>query len=201
MAELLLERRGCMFSENDDIRLYSDVGNYRVYTEFIDCENRTLYGDFDGHFWNPKQRKRYKKPCPVPMYGNFCTMDTEGNCWGVMLDCKGRPYTIAAILETVNEYAYDRYDSVKWVERVTFELPVGKPFDIREKILQNFHGCEKVEGEGMLLIRCYTGVWKYWTYISEPRTYKVLGETKEYRRYTILMEEAEDRDYFWTKVK
>ena len=175
--ELYLEKRGMNFRVDEPMREFSDVGNYRVFADFISADGcQHVYVDFLG--WNGR------------LSADAGFTDSQGNSWRYEMDCKGRRFTIAEILATVNEYALEHYDSVKWVDRVFYTRKCGYG-DIHAEIAHWFRGCEKAETPDGTAYRCYTGCFRFWKLTSEPH-----GES---RQYCAIMEEIPDRGYGWQK--
>lgn len=202
--ELYLEKRGCNFFAGDRIAQISDVGNYRVFTEFIDKAGTRVCGDFSGRVWSYKERVKYKRDRGImqecPMYSDMGYTTYSGNSYGYTMDCKGRPYTIASILETVNEYSRNHYDSVKWVDFIWKSQKVGEVPDIPGIIREHFKGCEKC-GD---VYRCYTGVFRFMEYRIDRRIQaydRWNGEHvhHEWEDVTIIMEAIPDTGFIWEK--
>lgn len=107
---LYLEKRGCDFQPDGK----SDLGNFRLFLEFIDKEGRRVCGDVSrGYVWSKGkvvgdgalyarwQYENYKGAFAYPLPGG----------------CAGQ-YTKADVLSLVNQYSAVKYDAAEIVEKL-----------------------------------------------------------------------------------
>ena len=132
---LYLEKRGCDFWKDDEIRKVSNVENYRVGS----YENRIKGKDGNDYILEFTNLDRYtyrttnkrtgeplKKEVREVVMLHSLHIDTEfeneRGCWTNCalerkLHEKPRLYTLENILEVVNEISIDTYTSVEFMER------------------------------------------------------------------------------------
>lgn len=121
--KLYLEKRGCDFTAEDAARTKSDLGNYRLYLEFIDREGRRIAGDVS----RCDIREACKGGCGYRVVSedglsqHLCREDHKG-CWGYRIGADFEPmYTRADVLRLVNAVSAVLYDGVEIVD----ELPAA----------------------------------------------------------------------------
>lgn len=179
-------RRGCMFLGEDKGK--SDVGNYRIFVEFTDKNGVEVCGDLS-------KGNRYdysKKSCPivtdVALHTDLQYEDFRG-CWQYKpaVDPRAYTYNIADILSFINAIANEHYDAIKWIEKIEVVVDKGSNWTpaglIREWAKRNRVTAENSR-YGELVVKLYTGNYKYMSYKIEPLQY---DHTKE--RVTITLEE------------
>lgn len=134
MNYLFLEKRGMNFTAGDPINKESDVGNYRVTTPgyTVRGKNGRLYhldvmrGDrLNYRTVNKRTGATLKKPVYDVVMTNAVFIDASfyddaGNCYGDVDVFKAafnnpRKYTIAGILDAVNEFSADHYDAIEFI--------------------------------------------------------------------------------------
>lgn len=126
---LYLEKRGCDFSGHDDIKNYSNVGNYRVVTtgyniagidrnnyfiEFTRCDKR--------RFTNKRTGKPLKKFIIEHSHKLHVStaFNTDSGCYGNLdldqkiYDCDF-DYTLEDILKAVNMISVNKFDSIEFI--------------------------------------------------------------------------------------
>lgn len=125
---LPLERRGCNFSLQDPIRAYSDVGNWRVYTEFTTADGVDVCGDFGRGYVYDTTGRNPIKTSDHALSSNLCYYDNDGVCRGFRLNTDGLEFTIADILAAVNSVSAVQYDRIIWVDSIEAEIPASGNF-------------------------------------------------------------------------
>ncbi|MFQ9218273.1 hypothetical protein [Sellimonas intestinalis] len=130
---LYLEKRGCDFLNNDyDVKVLSDVGNYRVgiYDYFIHGKNgRNYILNFGGY--DKKDMERYDKngkelklPKTKVIQKNALHIDTQYEDEnGIYRDLeleenlrnRSYAYTLADILKCVNEISEEQYTEIQFI--------------------------------------------------------------------------------------
>ena len=121
--KLYLEKRGCDFTAEDAARTKSDLGNYRLYLEFIDHEGRRIMGDVSRCDIREacKGGRGYRVVSEDGLSQHLCREDHKG-CWGYRIDADFTPmYTRADVLRLVNAASAVLYDGVEIVD----ELPAA----------------------------------------------------------------------------
>ena len=123
--KLYLEKRGCDFTAEDAARTKSDLGNYRLYLEFIDREGRRITGDVSRCDIREacKGGRGYRVVSEDGLSQHLCREDHKG-CWGYRIDADFTPtpmYTRADVLRLVNAASAVLYDGVEIVD----ELPAA----------------------------------------------------------------------------
>lgn len=132
---LYLEKRGCNFWQHDKINEISDVGNYRVCTlsECVRGKDGNIYLLEFTQYDRKRTRatnKRTGAPLKHPvtetvlenaLYIHTQFHDAEGMCWRNcklenQLDDKNYIYTLADILNAVNDISIDRYTAIEFVD-------------------------------------------------------------------------------------
>ena len=185
---LLAEKRGCDFFSGDTSVKGSDVGNYRVLIRFIAKDGTEVCGDvmrFRGGMELASQMCRYDGAANCTGFPyhwmNSMNMDSHGSRY---------PYTIAGILEYVNDRSRERYDAIKWVRSFSFDQKPGENYTPSWKIAE-WAKKEHLEywqpAMSCLRVRMFGGVWKY--FMSKVRTFQ--GTTGPFERVTIFLEEGE----------
>jgi hypothetical protein len=136
VGALTLERRGCNFRANDPICKHSDVGNWRVYTEFTTADGIEVCGDFGrGYVYDTNGRKP-KIINSHALHANLCRYDDEGTCWGYRLNTTGLDYTIADILAAVNAVSTVKYERIIWVDEIETTIQPGENFTPAGKMIE-----------------------------------------------------------------
>ena len=132
---LFLEKRGCDFWSDAEIRNISDVGNYRVgsYDYSIKGKDGNIYilefGNYDRYTYrktNKRTGKPLKKEIKEIVMQYALHIDTqfedEGGCWRngkLEREIHEKPmlYTLENILKVVNEISVDIYTDIDFVDR------------------------------------------------------------------------------------
>ncbi|MBR4577323.1 MAG: hypothetical protein IKO25_08970 [Clostridia bacterium] len=119
---LYLEKRGCDFSKDDEAaRRESDLGNYRLFLEFIDKDGRRVCGDVQRRTiredrWNEKKQTReWNKVISEYGLGIHWQYENYKGCYGYPLDPFGR-FRKADVLRLVNSVSAVQYDAVEIVD-------------------------------------------------------------------------------------
>ena len=144
---LFLECRGCYFWNDDEIRNYSDIGNYRVCTtEDIPGKNGRNYFFEFTNYDRREVRKNHKitgKPLKHPkteitvkhalhVWSQF---DDERGSWGDIkmeneIHNKKLTYTKANILNVVNEISTKQYNNIVMVSADEIIAKIPKIYNI-----------------------------------------------------------------------
>lgn len=122
--KLYLEKRGCDFFESDERVRESDLGNYRLFMEFIDKEGKRVCGDVScgqvrEECWN--KRKTQKKWVVVSQIGLYAHLQYENykGTWVYPLPYNSDlRYTKADVLKLVNSVSAVKYDGVEILENL-----------------------------------------------------------------------------------
>lgn len=131
---LYLEKRGCNFFNDDNIKTVSDVGNYRVCTpdECIIGKDGNKYllefSNWDKYRYrteNKRTGKPLKNPVRELIMADAVYTDTQytannGLCYcNLKLEKKinsvDRLYTLESILQIVNEISKDNYIKIEFI--------------------------------------------------------------------------------------
>ena len=183
---LTLEKRGCNFWKDAPEWEYSNIGNYRVYAEFIDKNGVEVCGDFGGY----DVRDYTKKTAPVmrknALHCDLAYTNSDGGTY-----CYNRgsaekySYTQEGILEFVNSIAAETYEKIKFIYTFEFVQESGKKFTPANKIIEwaKGHRLEWFNEYGDTIIKLYSGSYKYLCCRIEQ-----MGNGKE--RVKIYMEEV-----------
>lgn len=117
--KLYLEKRGCDFRADDAAKTISDLGNYRLYLEFIDREGKRVRGDVQRGCVRDGKRVT----CEDGLYTHLC-YESHSGCFGYripMQDSERLRYTKADVLRLVNSVSAVGYEDVEIVD----ELPAA----------------------------------------------------------------------------
>lgn len=188
---LTLEKRGCNFWKDAPEWEYSDVGNYRVFTQFTDKNGVNVCGDFGGH----NVRNYEKRNKPIIRYNalhtdlQYTNEKNECYCYN-----GGNPenysYTLSDILNYVNSISNEKFDDIKFVHTFEFIQEKGENFVPANKMVEhaknhrlNFYHNEYFT----LIIDFYSGKYQYLRYDIQPVEVKEGEPEKE--KVTIYMEE------------
>ena len=134
MKTLYLEKRGMNFHSFDPICKDSDVGNYRVCTPGYDIQgkdgkkyfmevcrcNKARYRTENMRTGKPLKHPKYEVIAVNAAAVDLCYIDDAGNCWKDADVCRRlfetpRKYTLANILDIVNEISADHYDAIEFI--------------------------------------------------------------------------------------
>lgn len=163
---LVLERRGCNFTSDDPIWNYSDVGNWRVYTEFTTADGVEVCGDFGrGYVYDTNGRKP-KIVNSHALHADLCRYDDDGTCWGYRLDTTGLDYTVADILAAVNAVSTVEYERIIWVEEIETTIQPGENFTPAGKMIEyaRENGREYQNGADGTVLTLAWGKYEYHHY-------------------------------------
>lgn len=107
---LYLEKRGCDFQPDGE----SDLGNFRLFLEFIDKEGRRVCGDVvRGYVWS-----KGKVVADGALYAHWQYENYKGTfAYPLPGGCAGQ-YTKADVLSLVNRYSVVKYDAAEIVEKL-----------------------------------------------------------------------------------
>ena len=123
---LYLEKRGCDFFKDDPINEQSDVGNYRVYMEFIDKNGVEVRGDLSrGDVYRykhkttgkPLKHRVFEHSCGI--YSDFQYTAEDGRTFAYRLPdgiLDGLRYTKADILKVINRVSKEEYTDIVIVD-------------------------------------------------------------------------------------
>jgi hypothetical protein len=168
---LTLEKHGCNFWDNSPEKQYSDVGNFRVFTEFTDKNGIAVCGDFASY--NVKDYT--KKTKPIKIYNALSThlqyTNKDGRCYRYS---KGNPenyrYTLLDILDYVNSISNEKYDAIKFVYKFEFIqekdknfVPAGKMVEWAKANRLNYYNKYTTT-----IINLHCGDYKYLCFKIEP---------------------------------
>ena len=122
--KLYLEKRGCNFSEKDENACReSDLGNYRLFLEFIAKDGRRICGDITRGdvrkpITNNRGRTDYKTVSTNGLYAHL-QYENHTGCYAYVIDVDFTPYfTQADALKLVNAASAVQYDAVEIVDRL-----------------------------------------------------------------------------------
>ena len=185
--KLYLEKRGCDFSESDqDARKRSDLGNYRLFLEFIDKDGRRVCGDVTrgelrAEKWN-KNGTSHKTIVTTRngLYTHFCYEDHTG-CYGYNTGPLGDEFTQESVLRLVNKYSAITYDSIEIVDILpdaAHEYPESV-LDLERTYLAGEHAAMVKETEQHIQDK-----FLYW-YDGLQRSFSDMSPD-EYKRCTLL---------------
>lgn len=125
--KLYLEKRGCDFWKEDEAaRRESDMGNYRLFLEFIAKDGRRICGDLTRGvirqpFTNNRGRTDYKTVSINGLYHHLQYEDHTGT-YAYHIDAAFTPYfTQADALKLINTASAVQYDAIEIVP----ELPAA----------------------------------------------------------------------------
>lgn len=183
---LLLEKRGCNINGGVPANTKSDVGNYRVCTmgETIPGKDgRNYFLEFA--LWQNRSQPRYtnkrtgaplKHPVqeivnPIGLHIDTQYTDESGQSWRNLnleqrIHKQNPSYTTAEILAIANEISAEHYDGIKWVCSFRDTVDHGANFTPAALIsaYAKRNRMETVSRFGTLLLKLYTGVYKYLAY-------------------------------------
>lgn len=163
---LVLERRGCNFASDDPIGKYSDVGNWRIYTEFTTADGVEVCGDFGRGYTYDTKGKTPKITNDHALHADLCRYDNNGSCWAYRLGVDGKNYTIADILDSVNAVSAEKYNSVIWAETIESTTKPNENFTPAGKLVE-WAKKYKIDYEyqyGEIVLLCAFGRYKYHHY-------------------------------------
>lgn len=166
---LCMIRRGCMFTAADSGK--SDIGNYRVFTRFIDKDGVEVCGDFSRGNVYDFSRKTPKLVNEWALATDLQHEDFRG-CWQYRpaVDNRGYSYTKSDILAFVNKIANNNFDEIKWIEQIEVIIDKGANFTpaglIRDWAKRNRINYENTR-YGDTVLKLYTGNYKYMSYQIE----------------------------------
>lgn len=167
---LTLEKRGCNFWKDAPEREYSNVGNYRVFTEFTDKNGVEVCGDFGGY----DVRDYTKKSKPVTRKNalhrdlQYTNSDGMTYCYNAG-NAENYSYTLEGILEFVNSIAAETYEKIKFIHTFEFVQESGGNFTPAHKMVEwaKAHRLEWFNEYGNTIIKLYSGNYKYLCYKIE----------------------------------
>ena len=123
MKTLYLEKRGCNFMHDEEMEMYSDVGNYRVCGNIVDKYGRDLFVEFTRcdkrRFTNKRTGAPLKKfvvehhhklhlsTCYSNFDGSFGCLEFDSMIYDAELE-----YTVSDILKAVNMISRNTYTQV-----------------------------------------------------------------------------------------
>lgn len=167
---LTLEKRGYNFWDDAPERKYSDVGNYRVFTEFTDKNGVEVCGDFSGY----DVRDYTKKGNPVTRRNALCRFfqytGDDGMPWRYTGgNVENYSYTLGDILEFVNSIAAETYEKIKFIYTFEFVQESGGTFTPAHKMVEwaKANRLEWFNEYGNTIIKLYAGNYKYLRYKIE----------------------------------
>lgn len=116
--KLYLEKRGCDFL-SDAERQQSDLGNYRLFLEFIDKEGRRICGDVTrGDIRETRKNGKISVVSSNGLYTDFQYESHKGCfCYHAEIGCAGE-YTKETVLGLVNSLSASAYDEIEIVDRL-----------------------------------------------------------------------------------
>nr|DAF79414.1 MAG TPA: hypothetical protein [Caudoviricetes sp.] len=183
---LLLEKRGCNINGGVPANTESDVGNYRVCTmgETIPGKDgRNYFLEFS--LWQNRSQPRYtnkrtgaplKHPAqeiinPIGLHIGTQYTDESGQSWRNLnleqrIHKRNPSYTTAEILAIANEISAEHFDEIKWVCSFRDTVDHGANFT-PAVLISAYAKRNRMETEsrfGTLLLKLYTGVYKYLAY-------------------------------------
>lgn len=122
--KLYLEKRGCDFWKEDEAaRRESDMGNYRLFLEFIAKDGRRICGDLTRGvirqpFTNNRGRTDYKTVSINGLYHHLQYEDHTGT-YAYHIDAAFTPYfTQADALKLINTASAVQYDAIEIVDKL-----------------------------------------------------------------------------------
>lgn len=183
---LLLEKRGCNFSEDDSVARASDVGNYRVCTIDEDIhanDGNTYFLEFGlwknrtcQRYFNKRTGKPLKHPVdviinPIALHMDSQFTDTDGLSYRNLpleqnVHSENKSYTTSDILAVVNEISVEQYQEIKWVWSFEVLRPHAQnwtPADLIYKWAKD-NRLETINRFDNMIVRMYTGEFKYLCY-------------------------------------
>ena len=116
--KLYLEKRGCDFS-SDVERQQSDLGNYRLFLEFIDKEGKRICGDVTrGDIRETRKNGKVVTVSSNGLYTDF-QYESHSGCFAYHSDigCAGE-YSKKTVLNLVNGFSAVAYDEIEIVNRL-----------------------------------------------------------------------------------
>ena len=185
--KLYLEKRGCDFSplHDKDLIAESDLGNFRLFLEFISKDGRRVCGDISRcdlreHFTNKRGRADYKTISRNGLSAHMCYEDHTG-CYAYDIHADFTPrYTKADALKFINTASAVQYDGVEIVD----ELPAAahdypeSALALEREYLAKDHA--KMVAETEALIRDSYNAWMNIRWSFQRMT------PDEYKRMTLL---------------
>ena len=183
---LLLEKRGCNINGGVPANTESDVGNYRVCTlgEAIPGKDGRKYF-LEFSLWQNRREPRYtnkrtgaplKHPAqeiinPIGLHIDTQYTDESGQSWRNLnleqrIHKRNPSYTTAEILAIANEISAEHFDEIKWVCSFRDTVDHGANFT-PAVLISAYAKRNRMETEsrfGTLLLKLYTGVYKYLAY-------------------------------------
>ena len=167
---LTLEKRGCNFWKDAPEWKYSNVGNYRVFTEFIDKNGVEVCGDFGGY----DVRDYTKKSKPVTrknaLHRDLQYTNSDGITYGYSGgNAENHSYTLEGILEFVNSISAETYEKIKFIYTFEFVQESGGNFTPAQKMVEwaKAHHLEWFNEYENTIIKLYSGSYKYLCYKIE----------------------------------
>ena len=117
--KLYLEKRGCDFSSSDTEALKSDLGNYRLFLEFIDKDGKRICGDVTrGDIRGTKPDGKAYTISKNGLYTDFQYESHSGCfCYHAEIGCAGS-FTQKTVLELVNSLSAVVFDEIEIVDRL-----------------------------------------------------------------------------------
>lgn len=201
---LLLEKRGCNFWKDDEIRKMSDCGNYRIgcyYDRVPGKDGNNYIFEFGGYDKKTlrKTNKRTGAPLKHPVIELVrknalhikSEFENDRGSWG---NCKLEEdaskadynYTLSDIIRFVNSVSTVKYDGIKFIHAFdNIRIESGANFTPARLIAEycNAHNLEEKNGKYFeKTVKLYTGEYKYMAYDVKKEN--------GYDSVTIYLEEA-----------
>jgi hypothetical protein len=190
---LYLQKRGCDFFHGDDVASQSDLGNYRLFLEFIDRDGKRICGDVMRGDRREVINGKAKTVSRNGLYTDFGYQCHRG-CYHYVTDvgCLGE-YTQADVLRVVNRYSAVQYGSIAIVDELpTLEYPEDV-LELERAYLEREHAAMVEEYKAKIrenFIFWYTGSrWDYRKMTPEERkACTLLAFDEMVKRYGAVLE-------------
>lgn len=114
---LYLVKRGCDFFPSDDTTRESDLGNYRLFLEFIDRDGVRVCGDvLHGEVLRHSSNGKVQIVTENGLYCDFCYENHNG-CFGYLVpEHDELRYTHADVLKLVNSMSAVQYERIEFTD-------------------------------------------------------------------------------------
>lgn len=147
---LYLQKRGCDFFHDDEVASQSDLGNYRLFLEFIDRDGKRICGDVMRGDRREVINGKAKTVSRNGLYTDFGYQCHRG-CYHYVTDvgCVGE-YTQADVLRLVNRHSAVQYDSIAIVDELPAPEYPENVLELERAYLEREHAAMVEEYKGKI---------------------------------------------------